>query len=269
MTFEEFKKLALNPPYIEQESVYRVDAHCHIKSSKEREPDWTQFEVRCTKSFVYTDLNSAQCKLKQIIEDEELKDKLYAVYIYQLPIGKDISNDLYQRLWVYDRLGNLNGLSHCTTILEDLNHPSAKFRGHEAYSIRLKPGDIVEVYDRESDIVSLATVIKCPMTVEQCWKERDFIKMSCIVDGLGADATDDNYWWYADSDCYEVINGPDYENNRFNPRAYDVFTPSLPVTSAIRQRLDDYFHLAMESIDKMNENRQKIMDRIHRLVDLL
>lgn len=269
MTFEEFKKLALNPPYIEQESVYRVDVHCHKKSSEERDAYETRFEVRCTQSFVYTDLNSAQCKLKQIVEEEELKDKLYSVYIYQLPIGKDISNDLYQCLWAYDRLGNLNGLSHCTTILEDLNHSSAKFRGHEAYSIRLKPGAIVEVYDRESGIVSLATVIKCPMTIEQCWKERDFVEMSCIVDGLGVEATDDNYWLYANSDCYEVINGPDYENNRLNPRTYDVFTPSHPVSPDIHQRFDEYFNLAMESMEKINENRQKAMDRIHRLIDLL
>lgn len=269
MTFEEFKKLALNPPYIEQESVYRVDVHCHIKSSKEREPDWTQFEVRRTQSFVYTDFNSAQCKLKQIIGDEELIDMLYAVYIYQLPIGKDISNDLYQRLWVYDCLGNLNGQSRCTTILEDLDHPSAKFRGHVSYSIRFNPGDIVEVYDRENNIVQLATIIEQPLTIEQCWDERKFVEVSCIVDGLGAEVTDDNYWLYADDDCYEVINGPDYENNRLNPRTYDVFSPSFPVSPDIRQRLDEYFHLAMESIDKMNENRQKAMDRIHRLVDLL
>lgn len=269
MTFEEFKKLALNPPYIEQESVYRVDEHCYIKSLEDRDAYETQCEVRRTQSFVYTDFNSAQCKLKQIIEDEELKDKLYAVYIYQLPIGKNVSNDLYQRLWVYDRLGNLNGQSRCTTMLEDLDHPTSKFRGHETVSIHFNPGDIVEVYDREFGVVHLATVIMCPMTVEQCWKERDFIKLSCIVDGLGDEATDDNYWLYADSDCYEVINGRDYENNRLNPRTYDIFTPSLPVTSSIRQRLDDYFHLAMESIDKMNENRQKMMDKINRLVDLL
>ena len=237
MTFEEFEKLAMNPPYIEQESVYRVDVHCHTKSSKDREPVGTQFEVRRTQSFVYTDLNSAQCKLKQIIGEEELIDTLYAVYIYQLPIGKDISNDLYQRLWVYDRLGNPTVQSRCTTILEDLDHPSSKFRGYEAYSIRFKPGDIVEIYDRENGIVSLVTVISRPMTVEQCWKERDFIKMSCIVDGLGADATDDNYWLYADSDCYEVINGLDYENNRLNPRTYDIFYPTsrslLPYANAL------------------------------------
>ena len=75
------------------------------------------------------------------------------------------------------------------------------------------------------------------MTVEQCWKERDFVEMSCIVDGLGADATDDNYWLYADSDCYEVINGLDYENNRLNPRTYDIFYPTsrslLPYANAL------------------------------------
>lgn len=211
-------------------------------------------------------MSSAQCKLKQIIEDEELKDKLYAVYIYQLPFGKDISNDLYQRLWVYDRFGNLNGQSRCTEIIEDLSHQSAKFRGHEVDSIRFAQGDIVEVYDRENGIVSLATVISRPMTVELCWEERDFVKISCIVEGLGAEATDDNYWLYADSDCYMVINGSDYETNRLNPRTFDVFAPSLPISTDIRQRFDDYYCLAMESIDKMNENWQKAMDRIHRLV---
>ena len=269
MTFEEFEKLAMNPPYIEQESVYRVDVHCYTKSSKDREPVGTQFEVRRTQSFVFSNMSSAQYKLEQIIEEEELKDKLYAVYIYQLPIGKDISGNLYQRLWVYNHKGQMNGQSHCTAMLEDLDHPSSKFRGHEAYSIRFKPGDIVEIYDRENSIVSLATVIRCPMTVEQCWKERDVVKMGCIVDGLGVEATDDNYWLYADSDCYEVLNGPDYENNSLNPHTYDVFTPTLPVNSAIRQRFDDYFQLAMEIIDKRNENLQKVMDRIHSLIDLL
>ena len=268
MTFRKFKELALNPPYIEQASVYRVDVHCYAEPVK-KQCDETEFVVRLTQSFIYPDVRRAANKLHQVLTDTKLKDKIYAVYIYQLPIGKDISGNLYQQFWVYNHKGQMNGQSRCTTILEDLDHPSAKFRGHEAYSIRLKPGDIVEVYDRESGILSLATITKCPMTVEQCWKERDFVEMSCIVDGLGVEATDDNYWLYADSDCYEVINGPDYENNRLNPRTYDVFSPSRPVSPDIRQHLDEYFHLAMENIDKMNENRQKAMYRIHRLVDLL
>ncbi len=226
-------------------------------------------EVRCNQSFVFFDLSSAQCKLKQIISDEELKDTLYAVYIYQLPINKDISYDLYQRLWVYDRSGKLNGQSCCTSIIEDLDHTSAKFRGHEAESIRFNPCNIVEVYDRENGLVRLATVIDRPMSIEQCWKERDFVELSCIADGLGVEATDDNYWLYADSDSYVVINGPDYENNRLETRTYDVFAPTIPITPEIRQRFEDYYRRAMQSIDKMNENRQRIMDRINRLVDLL
>lgn len=46
MTFEDFKELALNPPYIEQESVYRVDLNKYVKSSQERDAYETQFEVR-------------------------------------------------------------------------------------------------------------------------------------------------------------------------------------------------------------------------------
>ncbi len=269
MTFEEFKELALNPPYIEQETVYRVDVHCYVKSSKEREAHETQFEVRRNHSFVFSDLSSAQSKLKQIISDEELKDTLYAIYIYQLPMGKDISSDLYQRLWVYDRSGKLNGQSRCTAIIEDLDHTSAKFRGHEAESIRFNPGDIVEIYDRGHDMVRLATVIDRPMSIEQCWKEREFVVLSCLVEGLGTEATEDNYWLYAVSDCYEVINDTGYENNRLNPCSYDIFAPSLPISPEIRHRFDDYYRVVMKSIDNINKNRQRIVDNFNRLVDLL
>lgn len=269
MTFDEFKALALKPPYIDQESIYRVDIHCSIPTA-DAQAQQSQFMVKPTESYVFPDLESAESKLRQTISSGELTDKLYAVYIYQLPIGKNIACGSYQRLWVYDYNGKLNGQSRCSSIVEDLDHPSAKFRGHDAESIRFKPGDIVEVYDREKSAVFLATVIEPPFTIEQCWQERDFVEVSCIVDGLGVEATDDNYWLYADSDCYGVVNGSDYENNSLNPRSYDIFTPSLPLTPEICQRFDDYYRLAMESIDKMNQNRQRIVHELQRrIADLL
>lgn len=269
MTFEEFKELALNPPYIEQASVYRVDVHCYIKPSEGWDATETRFEVQCTQSFVFSDLSSARCKLKEVIGDKELKERLYAVYTYQLPFGKDISNDLYQRLWVYDRLGNLNGQSCCTSIIEDLAHISAKFRGHEAKSIRFNPGDIVEVYDRERGVVRLATVIKCPMTVEQCWEERKHVEISCNVENISAEFVDANYWLYADNDCYLAVDGPDFESNRLHPRIYDVFTPAHPISSELRQHFAEYYRFAMESVNKMNDNWQKFMDKILSLAELL
>ncbi|MDE6377608.1 MAG: hypothetical protein K2K72_02575, partial [Duncaniella sp.] len=152
MTFNEFRELALTPPYIEQKCVYRVDVHRNSHFPWERLSDKTQYKVRLTESFIYLSLDNAEDKMKELIE----RPDLYATYIYQLPIGKNISYDLYQRLWVYDRFGNLNGQSCCTAIMEDLNHPSAKFRGHNANSIRFKPGDIVEIYNRETESVHIA-----------------------------------------------------------------------------------------------------------------
>ncbi len=258
MTFEEFKKLALHPPYIDQESVYRVDVHCrtHLGESEAHE---TQFEVRRTHSFIYPDRNSAEIKLKQIIADNKL---LYAIYLYQLPLGKDISNDLYQRLWVYDRFGKLNGQSRCTAMIEDLDHPSAKFRGHDSESTCFKPSDIVEVYDRENEIVRLATIIEMPMTIEQCWEERRIVESCIILDGLDTKNTDDNYWLYADSDSYTAVNGPDIDKNRLFPRSYDILEVNYPISPEIRLRFNEYYRHASNAINNEKAARQKAIDKM-------
>jgi hypothetical protein len=44
MTFEEFKALALNPPYIDSPCVYRVDMHRYVKRFKDAK-DVREFEV--------------------------------------------------------------------------------------------------------------------------------------------------------------------------------------------------------------------------------
>lgn len=121
MTYEEFNDLAINPPYIEQDSVYRIDVHCYGDPIDE-----SQYEVRISHAFIYLDLESCHVKLKQIVADTSLKDTLFALYVYQLPLGKDISPNLHQWLWVYDRFGNLNSQSRCTAMIEDIDHPSAK-----------------------------------------------------------------------------------------------------------------------------------------------
>ncbi len=252
MTFDGFEALALQPPYINQESIYRVDIHCSLPTD-DAQAQQSQFMVKPTKSYVFPDLESAESKLRQTISSGELADKLYAVYIYQLPIEKNISCDLYQRLWVYDCTGKLNGQSRCSTIVEDLDHPSSKFRGHDAESIRFKPGDIVEVYDREKSAVFLASVIEPPLSIEQCWQERDFTEKTCIIEGLGSEFTDDNYPLYANDDCYHAIVGPSLDNNRLHPRSHDVFAPTRPISPKLRAQFDEYYRQAVESINHMRE----------------
>lgn len=244
MTFEEFKKLALNPPYIEQESVYRVDVHRFV-NRREDATDVMKFEVKLCQSFMYADRQTVQRLLPRFIHKEYLNQQLYALYIYQLPVNKDVSNNLYQRLWVYNRNGNLNAQSMSTTLIEDLDTSAAKFRGRGADSILFKPGDIVEVYDRDNSIVRLGVVVKQPPTIHQCWEMMKEVERACIAEGIGTENTDANYWLYAADDCYCIMFSSDSALSY--PLTTDVFAPMYPVSDKLCYRFEEYFHQAIET----------------------
>ena len=264
MTFEEFRKLALTPPYIEQECVYRVDVHCNSHFPWERLSDKTQYKVRLTESFIYLSLDNAENKMKELIE----RPGLYATYIYQLPIGKNISYDLYQRLWVYDRFGNLNGQSCCTAMKEDLNHPSAKFRGHDANSIRFKPGDIVEIYNRETESVHIAIVTASPLTIDQCWKEHVWTEEICKKEGRGYQNVDENYPLYDTDNGYFVIFDPDHSVPK-HAVSYNVFKPQQPISENVSNQLNDYFQQYNDNLAEANKTMQYFIDHLHSLYNML
>lgn len=231
MTFDEFKDMALNPPYIDSRCVYRVDIHRYINHLKDATDDM-EYEVKLCQSFMYTEWQRIQKMIPQFIHHERYNEQLYALYIYQLPVNTDVSDNLYQRLWVYDRNGNLIAQSMCTTLMEELDTSSAKFRGRDSESIHFKPGDVVEIYDRENDRVRLGVVIKHPPTIEQCWEMRKEVEKACIAEGIGAGKTDDNYWLYASDDCYCVVYGPDCELSY--PQTTDVFPIMYPISDKLR-----------------------------------
>lgn len=272
MTFNEFKALALNPPYIDGKSVYRVDIHRYVKQIKDAK-DVTEFEVKLCQSFMYTEWPRVQKMISRFLHEERYNENLYALYVYQLPVNCDVSRDQYQRLWVYDRKGNLNSRSMCSALIEELSHQSAKFRGHDSASIKFKPGDIIEVYDREKNQVRLGVVVKKPPTIEQCWKMREEVEKACIAEGIGVENTDDNYWLYATDDCYCVVYGPDCELSY--PRTTDVFVPTHPISDRSRHYFDTCYQLAMAKYPK-HITRNKITEEttiekiqeIRRLIDL-
>lgn len=243
MTFDEFKALALNQPYIDRQCVYRVDMHRYIKRQKDAK-DVTEFEVRLCQSFMYTDWQSVQKRIPYFIHGERYNEQLYALYIYELPLNCDVSCDQYQRLWVYDRNGNLSARSMCSTLLEELGCQCAKFRGHDSGSVLFNPGDIVEVYDHRKDQVRLGVVIKQPPTIEQCWDMRNEVKKACIAEGVGVENTDDNYWLYGIDDCYCVMLDQDFDLSY--PCTTDVFSPTYPISDRLRQRFAEYYRLAIE-----------------------
>lgn len=244
MTFEEFKALALNPPYIDRQCVYRVDMHRYTNRLKDAK-DVTEFEVKLCQSIMYADWRRVRFMLPRFIHKEYLNEQLYALYIYELPINCDISCDQYQRLWVYDRTGNLNAQSVCAAMIKELDHTSARFRGRYAESIRFKPGDIVEVYDRDKKQVRLGVVVKQPPTIEQCWEMRKAVEKACIAESIGIENTDDNYWHYTLDDCYCVVYGPDSRISY--PHTTDVLPLMYPVSDALRQHFAECYHLAINN----------------------
>ncbi|WP_304522616.1 hypothetical protein [Bacteroides acidifaciens] len=266
MTFEEFKALALNPPYIDSPCVYRVDMHRYVKRFKDAK-DVREFEVRLCQSFMYTDWQRVQKMISQFIYHERYNEHLYALYIYQLPLNCDVSRDQYRQLWVYDRKGNLNARSMCSALIEDLSHQSAKFRGHDSATNQFKPGDVVEIYDREKEQVRLGVVVKRPPTIEQCWEMRKEVEKACIVEGIGVENTDDNYWLYATDDCYCVAFGPDCELSY--PHPTDVFAPMYPITDNLCMHFDECYHFTLEkNNDEISDNKITEETTIARLKDI-
>lgn len=272
MTFEEFKALALNPPYIDRHCVYRVDMHRYIKRLQGAK-DVTEFEVRLCQSFMYDDWQDVRVRIPYFINGERYNEQLYALYIYEIPLHCDVSFGQYQQLWVYERNGNLNARSMCSTLLEELVCQCAKFRGHDSGSIRFNPGDVVEVYDREKNQVCLGVVVKQPPTIEQCWEMRNEVEKACLSEGISIDKTDDNYWLYAIDDCYYVTFGPDREPAY--PRTTDVFAPMYPVSEALRKHFKDYYgKTVMNNEDEIRSNKiteketVRRIRRIQRLADL-
>ena len=251
MTFEVFKDMAINPDYPKRQSVYRLDIH-RYQIPRRTEKSAGQFEVQKEQSFLYPSLEAAQIWIRRFVTLESMNEQLYAIYLYELPYNADISYDLYSRLWVYGRDGKIVSQSYCSNLLEDLdlNNSCAKFRGRDKDSIKFKRGDIVEVYNRESKEVIQAVILSLPPTIEQCWKYRQLVEQECIKEGLSADDTDSNYWFYAIDDRFEVM---EISGNVIKPLTTDVFPTSLPVYDSFRTSLKAQFVSKSEILEQTSK----------------
>lgn len=264
MTFEEFKELALNPPYADYKSVYRIDVHRYGFTYGE----YNFRKMMFTQTLMCLDWQSVQCMLKQFRSKRHLKILLYALYVYRLPVDMDISDNSYQQLWVYDRYGNLNGKSMRIRLKKDKYDTTSRFRGHEAKSIRFRPGDIVDVYDRMENCLKPAVVVRQPPTIDQCWNMWLEVEKACISEDFGMEYAN---LIYDPDDCYCVVFGPDFEKDHSFPYSYDVF-PSTSGTKVNRQELGEWCRLAIENhSDEINSRvitQQTATDRIKELRSL-
>ena len=276
MTFEEFEKLALNPPYNYEPSVYRVDVfriqgtdngkscltiypeedlrECFSRidytceKSDENEPEYyPEYKVCKAQSFLMPTFEDA----KRLIHSEEIFNDdyrpIYCIHIYELPFGKDVISDLCKREWVFDCKGNLLEQSVCSSLMEYLDKPEGHFRGRPKDSIRFKPGDIVEVHDKGNGVVSLAIVLALCNDIESCWSEYQKVIGSCKEEGLSEENADNNYWLYACDDCYYVGYDSELEYGTSFPCTTDVFAPRFPIPENLKKQLFDCYNNTLVS----------------------
>ncbi len=266
MTFEEFKRLALNPPYNYEQSVYRVDVfriqgtdngkscltiypeedlrecfsridYIHEKSDENELEYYPEYKVCKAQSFLMPTFEDA----KRLIHPEEISKgdyrPIYCIHVYELPFGKDVISDLCKREWVFDCKGNLLEQSVCSTLMEDLDKPEGHFWGRPKNSIRFKPGDIVEVHDKENGVVRLAVVVSLHNDIDTCWRDYQDTVRQCEIKGLHTEDADKNYSLYASDDCYGVVYGPNSRENHSYPYTTDVYTPRFPISDELRANL--------------------------------
>lgn len=264
MTFEEFKKQALNPEYPENECIYRVDVlsvEDHLKEIFEE----NHFKVVVSHRFFYHDKEAAEMKVKQIGTTNSHNTPVFVIYLYELPLNRDVADDQFQRVWSYDRFGCLMSHSYATEVIDDIDHPSAKYRGRDKEAIRFKPGEIVEAYDREHGVVARGIVAKTTLSIEECWKKQKQVEKECVAEGLPAESANDNYWVYAIDDSYLVLL-PNHFPSSLTPRSWDVFPVTFPVPDRLREDLyqeyREYNSRNSRKDERGNCSFQELMDML-------
>ena len=264
MKFEEFKELALKPEYPENECIYRVDV-LSIEDPLKEIFEKNHFSVEIDQRFFYLDKEAAEIKVKQIGIFNSYNIHIYAIYMYELPINKDVSSDQFQRVWSYDRFGSLISHSYATEVIDDIVHPSAKYRGRDKEAIRFKPGDIVEVYDRQHEEIVRGIVVKTPLSIEECWEKLEQVKKECVAEELPPESASDNYWVSAIDDGYLVLL-PTHLPLSLTPRSWDVFSITFPVPNILREKFNEeyYEYISSHTIKdkKGNCNLQELIDML-------
>ena len=264
MKFEEFKELALKPEYPENECIYRVDV-LSVKDPLKKIFEKKHFNVEIAVRFFYLDKEAAEMKVKQIGILNSNTTSIYAMYIYELPINKDVSSDQFQRVWSYDRFGSLVSQSYATEVIDDIEHPSAKYRGRDKEAIRFRLGEIVELYNREYGVIARGIVVKKPLTIEECWEKWEQVRNECVAEGLPPESVSDNYWVSAIDDSYFLIISPRFASS-IPARSWDIFPVVYPIANSLREEIyKEYAEYILQEDEKGDNgtcNFQEMLDML-------
>ena len=255
MTFAEFKEIATNPKYPDENVIYRADIYDKGKTECQRNIK-SGIEITLKNSYIAPNFKGVEHIIKKSIRCDIPKThkRLFAIYIYELPFYKKIQNNNYRRLWVYNNKGCLISQSVCSSLIEDFSTTCTKFMGRLPEQIAFKPGEIVEFFDRNLSKIYLGLVVESPFSIEQCWEIQERIKKECIIKGLMNHSATDNIFFNIE-DKYTLFT---LDGTQKSVKPTDVF----PLSEIISDDIKENFDIKNLRKEKFKEQTQQVNDFI-------
>lgn len=181
MSFEEFKELALNPPRLDEETIFQVMEYTVNSYPGCNESPYPKFSL----SHRLIGLSHSISKAERLIEEaiannKKYRRESYCFYIKEIPVGLyfgSVWDDEYISLRLYNSDGQFLNRSYCSTMSREIRSTYNIFRGRPSEAIRFNEGDIVEV--RNGNIVHLSVVASAPLSIERAWELKDKHKTTC------------------------------------------------------------------------------------------
>ena len=216
MTYEDFKRSALNPPRRDETTVFEVTMLKIAPLPEHRRNHYPKFPVTECRIGFSLSLSGAEELIRTAVSEavkQGEEDDIYCFHVKEYPVGvfDTMGCFNYGITWrLYDNTGNLIDHTWCSSMERDFDTEYGKFRGRPAESIRFKAGDIVEIYDERNSCVRLAVATQSPVDIDWCWRYRE----RCLEE-LSPNTPDDSDlgWYYGldfSDDQVAVIDAPGY-----------------------------------------------------------
>ncbi len=246
MTYEDFKRMALNPPRHNEDTIFEITRREIAWSWERRRIRYPKFPVTEFRIGFSHSLTGAEELIGKAVSDAAKRgnaDDIYCFHVKEYPVDMFDWMGCYNYgvAWrLYDRTGKLLDHSWCSSMERDFNTEFGKFRGRPDESIRFKAGDIVEVYDAREKCIKLAVATQSPINIDWCWGYRGRCR-----EELSPGTPDDMElgWYYGldfSDDQAAVIDGPGYEYHQHIP-TFDIMPLSLPLSDKLRRRYEGFW----------------------------
>ncbi len=250
MTFEDFQKLAQEPPRKKQETIFVLSRTVVDELPERCRQHYPEYTVTPDHKVGYFHtLEEAEGAMRRYADEvrtnlskkDSLEEETFCYEIKERPVGKMLYDWATVSHRIYDAEGRLQEQTLCASgCFTEEDYIYGIFRGRTEQQMRFKPGDIVEVVRRGK--VSLGFVVEQPLSVEDCWRMRqrhlETQQKWLAETGEAYDGGMPEYFGSDDSeDCYIVLTTSQYISHS-HVSVTDVFVPHFPVPNYLRKKLE-------------------------------